>query len=221
MAGLQVEGALRDVSSKRREKGRVMNLVQRLHRTKNEHDPGISEATSSLTRAMQRLWTDHVVWTRLYVIAAVDDRPEAEAAATRLLKNQEHIGAAIVPFYGADAGARLTDLLKQHILIAVDLIVAAKAGDKATFATYDKKWDDNALAIASFLAGANSFWLKKALVDLLNLHLSLTKDEVVARIQKDYQKDADVFDQILTEILTMSDALSEGIVKQFPERFAA
>jgi hypothetical protein len=170
---------------------------------------------------MQRLWTDHVVWTRLYVIAAVDDRPEAEAAAGRLLKNQEHIGAAIVPFYGRDAGERLTDLLKQHILIAVDLIVAAKAGDKAKFATYDKKWDENALEIASFLAGANSNWPKKALVDLLNLHLSLTKDEVVARLEKDYQKDAEVFDQILTEILTMSDALSAGIVKQFPERFAA
>ena len=162
-----------------------------------------------------------MVWTRLYVMAAVDDRPEAEAAAGRLLKNQEHIGAAIVPFYGEDAGARLTDLLKQHILIAVDLIVAAKSGDKAKFATYDKKWDDNALEIASFLAGANSYWPKKALVDLLNLHLTLTKDEVVARLQKDYAKDAEVFDQILTEILTMSDALSEGIVKQFPERFAA
>jgi hypothetical protein len=198
-----------------------MNLLQRRHRTENSHNPGISEAATSLTRALQRLWTDHVVWTRLYVIAAVDDRPEAEAAADRLLKNQEHIGAAIVPFYGADAGARLTDLLKQHILIAVDLIVAAKSGNNAKFATYDKKWDDNALEIASFLAGANSNWPKKALVDLLNLHLSLTKDEVVARIQKDYQKDAEVFDQILTEILTMSDALSEGIVKQFPERFAA
>jgi len=197
-----------------------MNLVHRRPRT-NNHETGTSDATISLTRAMQRLWTDHVIWTRLYVIAAVDDRPEAEAAAGRLLKNQEHIGAAIVPFYGREAGARLTDLLKQHILIAVDLIVAAKAGDKAKFATYDKKWDENALEIASFLAGANSNWPKKALVDLLNLHLSLTKDEVVARLEKNYQKDAEVFDEILTEILTMSDALSEGIVKQFPERFAA
>jgi hypothetical protein len=197
-----------------------MNLVHRRSRT-NNRETGTSDTTISLTRAMQRLWTDHVVWTRLYVIAAVDDRPEAEAAAGRLLKNQEHIGAAIVPFYGRDAGAQLTDLLKQHILIAVDLIVAAKAGDNAKFATYDKKWDENALEIASFLAGANSNWPKKALVDLLNLHLSLTKDEVVARLEKDYQKDAEVFDQILTEILTMSDALSAGIVKQFPERFAA
>ncbi len=178
-------------------------------------------ATFSLTRAMERLWTDHVVWTRQYVIAAVDDRPEVEMAAARLLKNQEDIGKAIVPFYGADAGARLTDLLKQHILIAVDLVASAKAGNEADFATHDQRWTDNAAEIASFLGSANSYLPEKVVIDLLSLHLSLTKDEAVARLQKDYQKDAEIFDQILTEILTLADALSDGIVKQFPEKFAA
>lgn len=181
----------------------------------------MSDLTFSLYRAMQRLWTDHVVWTRQYVIAAVDDRPEAEAAATRLLKNQEDIGGAIVPFYGEDAGARLTDLLKQHILIAVDLVAAAKSGDTEQFATHNKRWDDNAAEIAEFLSTANSFWPQKVVVDLLSLHLKLTKDEAVARLEKDYEKDAAIFDQILTEILTLADALSEGLIKQFPDRFAA
>jgi hypothetical protein len=181
----------------------------------------MNDVAFSLTRAMERLWTDHVVWTRQYVIAAVDERPEAEAAATRLLKNQEDIGGAIVPLYGEDAGARLTDLLKQHILIAVDLVAAAKSGDQEQFATHDRKWDQNADEIATFLTTANSHWPKKVVIDLLSLHLSLTKDEVVARLKKDYQKDAETFDQILTEILTLADALSEGIIKQFPDKFAA
>ncbi len=181
----------------------------------------MNEVTFSLYRAMQRLWTDHVVWTRHYVIAAVDNRPEIEAATTRLLKNQEDIGGAIVPFYGEDAGARLTDLLKQHILIAVDLVAAAKSGDQEQFATHDKRWDDNAADIAEFLSTANSFWPKKVVVDLLSLHLKLTKDEAVARLEKDYEKDAGIFDQILTEILTLADTLSEGITKQFPEKFAS
>ncbi len=177
--------------------------------------------TFSLTRAMERLWTDHVIWTRQYLIAAVDDRPEVEVAATRLLKNQEDIGEAIVPYYGEDAGARLTELLKQHILIAVDLVAAAKAGNEEDFASHDQRWTANAAEIASFLGSANSFWPEKVVVDLLSLHLSPTKDEAVARLQNDYQKDAEIFDQILTEILTLADALSEGIVKQFPEKFAA
>jgi hypothetical protein len=47
-----------------------------------------------------------------------------------LLRNQEDIGNAVVPLYGDDAGKGLTDLLKQHILIAVDLVEADKAGDR-------------------------------------------------------------------------------------------
>jgi len=50
---------------------------------------------------------------------------QTRVAAGRLLRNQEDLGNAIVPFYGKDAGDRLTDLLKQHILIAVNLIEAA------------------------------------------------------------------------------------------------
>lgn len=198
-----------------------MRSVRR-HKASTESQLSVVSATAiSLRRAMQRLWTDHVVWTRHYVIAAVDERPELEAATTRLLKNQEDIGNAIVPLYGKAAGKQLTNLLKQHILIAVDLVAAAKAGDQKKFKTYDKKWDSNAEDIATFLSGANPYLTKKDVVDLLHLHLSLTKDEAVARISKDFTKDVAVFDQILTEILTLSDALSQAIVAQFPAKFAA
>ena len=71
------------------------------------------------------------MWTRDYIIAAVGDQPDAQAAANRLMKNQEDIGNAVATFYGAAAGQQLTTLLKEHITIAVDLIKAAKAGDKA------------------------------------------------------------------------------------------
>ena len=46
------------------------------------------------------------------------------------MKNQEDIGNAIGAIYGAAAGTQLTSMLKEHITIAVDLIKAAKAGDK-------------------------------------------------------------------------------------------
>jgi hypothetical protein len=101
----------------------------------------LSPSELSLKEGLRRLWADHVIWTRDYVVAAIADSPDAEAVAGRLLRNQEDIGNAIVPFYGEDAGKALTDLLKQHIMIAVELIEAAKTGDQDKFADADKQWD--------------------------------------------------------------------------------
>ena len=170
--------------------------------------------------ALRKLWSDHVIWTREYVVAAVAGTPDANAAAGRLLKNQEDIGAAIVGFYGQAAGDKLTDLLKQHIMIAVDLVAAAKSGDQEAFATHDARWTANIEEIAGFLAGANPNWPKKDLVDLLALHLKLTKDEAVARITGDWAADIKAFDDIFTEIMVVADALNDGLAAQFPDRFA-
>src|SRR5437588_11748867 len=79
----------------------------------------VVEETTSLSDALRRLWADHVIWTRQYIVAALAGSPDAEAAAGRLLRNQEDIGNAVVPFYGEAAGARLTGLLKDHILIEI------------------------------------------------------------------------------------------------------
>lgn len=191
------------------------------------HKPGmhaqksISAQELALRQDMRMLWTDHVVWTRDYIVAAVGDRPEAKAAAARLLKNQEDIGTAIAGFYGKAAGDSLTTLLKEHITIAVDLIDAAKAKNDAAFQAANMKWQANADAIAAFLSKANPNWPKATVLELMNVHLSTTTAEVQARLKGDWEGDVRAYDAVYGHILKMADALSDGIVKQFPEKFAA
>jgi hypothetical protein len=168
---------------------------------------------------MRKLWADHVFWTRLYIISAVAGTPDAEAAAGRLLRNQEDIGNAIVPVYGKSAGEKLTEILKRHIMIAVDLVAAAKANDTVKFAEYDKKWTANADEIAAFLSAANPNWPQKDVADLLYLHLKLTKEEAVARITKNWADDVRAFDEIFTEAMLIADTLADGVIKQHPEMF--
>ena len=171
--------------------------------------------------ALRKLWSDHVIWTREYIVAAVAGTPDADAAAGRLLANQEDIGAAVAGFYGQGAGDRLAALLKEHIMIAVDLVSAAKAGDDAAFARHDARWTSNVEAIAAFLSSANPNWPEKDVLDLLTLHLKLTKDEAVARLKGDWAADVKAFDDIFTEIMVLADALHDGLVAQFPERFTS
>ncbi|MFB7158496.1 hypothetical protein [Lysinibacillus sp. NPDC056232] len=46
-------------------------------------------------------------------------------------------------------------------------------------------------------------------------HLALTKKEAVTMIQKNYQEDIQVFDDIEAEALAMSDMIASAIVMQF------
>jgi hypothetical protein len=180
-----------------------------------------SSSAQALKLDMRKLWTDHVVWTRDYIIAAVADQPDAQAAATRLMKNQEDIGAAVARFYGDAAGRQLTTLLKEHISIATEIVKAAKAGDKAAQQQADARWQQNAVQIADFLSKANPNWPRATLVDMMKTHLSTTSRELVARLSRNWDEDVRAFDEVYQHILKMSDALSDGIVKQFPEKFAA
>lgn len=177
-----------------------------------------SSGAGTLHDNMRRLWSDHVVWTRQYIIAATSGDASADVALSRLMKNQEDIGNAVRPFYGDAAGAKLTDLLKQHISIAGELVGAAKAGDQAKQTDADKRWHDNAAEIATFLSGANPNWPRETLLTMLNMHLSLTTREAVARLQKNWADDQATFDNIYSQAMEMADALSSGIAKQFPNK---
>jgi hypothetical protein len=178
-----------------------------------------SPASATLHDAMRKLWSDHVFWTRLFIIDAAAGSAELQNTTNRLLQNQTDIGNAIVPYYGAAAGTQLANLLRQHILIAADLVNAAKANDQAKVADADRRWHANANELATFLSGANPNWPKATVLDMLNQHLSLTTQEATAQLQGRWADSQSMFDQIYPQILGMADALSDGIVKQFPNRF--
>jgi len=170
--------------------------------------------------AMRKLWEDHVTWTRLYIVSAVAGLPDQGATAERLLKNQEDIGDAIRPYYGDEAGDALTELLKEHILVAAELIDAAKAGDSAAFDDANARWYANADEIAAYLNSANpENWPLDEMQAMMRDHLDLTLQEASARLNGDYEADIAAYEEIHLQILHMADMLSEGIINQFPKEF--
>ncbi len=178
-----------------------------------------TDASVELRMAMRRLWEDHLTYTRNYVISALADLPDAGPVAQRLLKNQEDIGMAIKPYYGSEAGDRLSGLLKEHIMIAAEVIKAAKANQKEQVAEQQKKWSKNGKDISAFLNGANPKWTKAALEDMFQKHLDLLTGQVISRLQKDWKSDIEFYDRGHEHMLMVSDALTEGIVQQYPARF--
>jgi hypothetical protein len=176
-------------------------------------------AAAGLRADMRKLWEDHITYTRNYIISALAGLPDTDAVAKRLLANQDDIGNAVKPFYGDEAGQKLTALLKDHITIATEVVAAAKAGNKSDLDAAQKKWSANGVAIATFLAGANPNWPEQTLKDMLQKHLDLTSGEVVGRLKKDWVSDIKSYDEGHAHMLMFADMLTDGIVKQFPDKF--
>jgi hypothetical protein len=180
----------------------------------------VRDARADVRAAMRKLWEDHITWTRVYIIDALAGLPDTDAAAKRLLQNQDEIGDAIKPYYGPAAGAKLADLLKQHIMIATEVLKAAKANDQAAVAAQQRRWSANADEIAAFLSAANPNWPRGAVRDMLQKHLDFTTQEVVARLHGDWAADIAAYDANHQHMLMFSDMLTDGVARQFPRRFA-
>jgi hypothetical protein len=179
----------------------------------------LNESQCALRRGMEKLWSDHVWWTRQFIVSSIAGLPDAGIAAERLFKNQDDIGAAIVPYYGAQAGAQLAKLLREHISIAADIVKAAMAKDDAKVKELDATWHNNAQEIATFLSSANPNWPAQALTDMLYEHLKLTTQEVVDRLTANWTDDVANFDKIFEQARMMGKDLADGIIKQFPDKF--
>jgi hypothetical protein len=170
----------------------------------------------ALHDTMRKLWEEHVVWTRLFIVSDVAGLPDLSATTDRLLRNQVDLGNAFASFYGTAAGDQLTALLTQHILQAADILNAAKAGDQATVAAATTAWYANAQQIAAFLHNLNpEHWALADLQTMMREHLDLTLTEAVDQLTGNYVQSVADFDNVENEILAMGDKLSDGIIAQF------
>lgn len=170
--------------------------------------------------AMRKLWEDHITWTRMVIVSAFADLPDQGPTVQRLLQNQEDIGDAIKPFYGDAAGEQLSALLRDHILIAAEILQAAEDEDTAALEDAIERWYANADDIAEFLHAANpENWPLEEMRTMMREHLDLTLQEAVAYLNGNYSASIDFYDQVHIQALEMADMLSEGIIRQFPNKF--
>ncbi|RBP88428.1 hypothetical protein DFO70_11456 [Cytobacillus firmus] len=182
--------------------------------------PCITQSEVKFENEFRRLWMNNVLWTSNYITSATTAGAEDQKQVlARLLKNQEEIGNSIKPYYGDAAGNKLTELLKEHIVIAGDIVEAAKSGQGAKVNQLNKKWHRNADEIAAFLSGANPNLQNEDVKKLLYTHLELVTDDLTASLVKDWDARIVSIDDGLSHIIIMADAISKAVVKQFPDKF--
>ena len=108
----------------------------------------------------------------------------------------------------------------DHNLIAAEILQAAEDGDAAALEDASERWYANADDIAGFLHAANpENWALEEMRTMMREHLDLTLQEAVAYLNGNYSASIDFYDQVHIQALEMADMLSEGIIRQFPNKF--
>lgn len=182
--------------------------------------PVLTDKAVAFHDAIRALWEAHGTWTHMVITSFVGNLPNLKAEEQVLLQNQVDIGNAVKPYYGRAAGNKLTKLLKAHILGAVNVLVAAKSGDKAKLAQAEVAWYANGRQIADFLHAADPRFLSDADArQMMKVHLDQVIEQAVDELKGNYAADARAFAPYIRHLLDMADMISGGIIRQFPHRF--
>ncbi|WAG62374.1 acetylglutamate kinase [Clostridium estertheticum] len=181
----------------------------------NTAHTGISEKEMDLRNVMRSLWEQHVAWTRMTLISIIKDLPDVDFVTNRLLRNPIDFERVLEVFYGYEIASQFSDLFKSHLVIAAQLVKAAKAGDSKGSADAEKRWYANADEIAVFLSRINPYWSQENWKAMLYEHLRMTKSEAVNILTNNYEESITEYDEIEKQALKMADVMAEGIVKQF------
>jgi hypothetical protein len=177
-----------------------------------------------LKMAQRDLYVNHIFWVRSLVVATrFGDKKAATEADEYGLKNAKAIGESIAPVYGKAAGEKFATLFVGHYSAVKSYMTAAFAnsfkGNPALKKAAVDRLMKNADEIAAFVSSANPNLPKGTVYGLLLTHGQQHVMTIDATAKKDWGKEADMWDPMVKHVYALTDALADGIAKQFPDKF--
>lgn len=169
----------------------------------------------NLMNELRRLWTEHMYWTRLFIISMLSGLPDLEVTTNRLLRNPSDFSKVLEVFYGKQKAEMFQSLLEEHLKIAAVIVDQTMKGNEKVAEQYARLWYSNADHIATFLASMNPCWSEEEWKNLLYEHLKMTADELTARFSGDFISDGMIFDRIEEQGLAIADVMAAGMINQF------
>ena len=169
-------------------------------------------------KAVEGLWVGHINAVRAVVVAETSGK-DTKAAEGEVVSNAHAIADTIAGFYGKPAGDKLFTLLAGHYGAVKAYLDATVAKDSAKQGGATDKITSNADEIATFLSGANPYLPKATLLEMLTVHGSQHISQIQQLEAKDAAAETKTAAAMKTHILMLADALTDGIAKQFPEKF--
>lgn len=173
----------------------------------------------TLRTIFRKLWMDYVVWTNRYIISSVVHPEDLKFIKDRLNTNQEEFGSILTTYYGKNTGEAFTKLLKEQLDLLFTIIASLKSHEKGKFTQETERYLENIKGLAKFLNDINKYLIADDIIKLLNENLELTVKLINAILKKNWSEEITTFDTVMENSSLIADNFSEGIVKQFPDKF--
>jgi hypothetical protein len=163
------------------------------------------------------VWSQHLFWTRLLIISIAGRLMDLDYTTARLLETPAALAKVFSRFYPKSVTDLIAKLVTEHLQIGAELITALRDGETYKAEKLNKQWYANADQIADAFEGI--CYNREEVRRMFYSHLDITKQETAMRLAGNYPADIAAFNAAEQEMLAMADMFTEGIFRQFPERF--
>lgn len=163
---------------------------------------------------------EHVALTSEATRVSYDEHESSIAVIDELDKNSQDLAGVVGEFYGDEAEASFLKLWRDQVTFFINYTVSVKNEDIEGKEQALSDLENYSREAAEFLAGLNSNLSVDSLKPLLSEH----RDSIITSIDEyaeaKYVEALDKESRAYVQAGKIADAISDGIVKQFPNEFS-
>lgn len=168
-----------------------------------------------LINRFRKLWLNHVVWTRSFMVGTEVGSGDLVHIYDRLIIGALDFAKDLATYYGLDMASEFKKLFTENIEIVKSYIEAVDQNDDDGVEASRKKSSDNIEELSILLTKLNPYWNGKIWTTLLTQYMQITEEEIILYFSKNYEGEIQLFDELERHILEIADYMANAIARQF------
>lgn len=215
----QLDNLQEKVSSTNQKVDNLESELQQVKEQKRAAEVDSMTPADDLRVNMNGLLKEHVDLGLIALRSAYDGDSDKDAAVAALDQNSQELAATVGSVYGDEAETQFLELWRAHIGYFVDYTVGLKTNNQTKMDQADENLEGYAENAGIFFSEANPNIPKSAVVNLAEEHKTLVIASMEAYDAGNYEKAYEKEREANKQVSKIADALSGGIIKQFPDKF--
>jgi hypothetical protein len=169
----------------------------------------------ALISNLRQLWMQLAIWSRSLIVSTAANLGDIQMITDRLMYLPEAFAGVLGQYFEPQEADHFRELLQEHITTEVALFEAEKANNDQTVNQETENLYNNASRMADYLGSINSYWNPVQWRNLLYIYIQILLADLVARMTGSYAREIDIFDDLQTQAIALSDYMAQGMLQKF------